>query len=384
MNKTLLLFDRRVRYMIAASLLILSTVVIPVLASAAQVTERSVQLSSSSVNATGVEYQINFTAVGAADAVVVDFCNDSPVIGDSCTAPTGMVVTGAASTDPDVTAVTGTGHQLDITTDITADEDVSLDITGINNPTETGPLYARIVTFTTANAGNYSSADPDNSGANPYVDAGGVALSITDTIGVSGVVQESMTFCVTKTAPTANCANADGNLPVVELGETVGTQKALTAGALSTDSIFSQISTNAAGGAVVHLKSNAEGCGGLIRAEDTNACDIEPSPMTGTIAAGDALFGVRANTAAGVVGADPFGTFQPAATSSYNTTDYRFNYVDGDATGVTSTYGDPFLDTDDAPVSNQNMEITFGASVSNATPAGSYSTDLSMIAVGKF
>jgi hypothetical protein len=59
------------------------------------------------------------------------------------------------------------------------------------------------------------------------------------------------------------------------------------------------------------------------------------------------------------------------------------NFVDG-TTGVTSTYGDSLLDTANLPVNNKNVQITFGASVSNLTPAGLYSADLSLIATGKF
>jgi hypothetical protein len=70
--------------------------------------------------------------------------------------------------------------------------------------------------------------------------------------------------------------------------------------------------------------------------------------------------------------------------SGYNATTYAFNYVGTNLSGVTSTLGDPFLDTAGAPVNNQNMQLTFGATVTNATPAGNYSTSLSMIATGKF
>lgn len=383
MNKTLSLFDRRVRYVIAASLLMVSTVVIPALVSAAQVTERSIALSSASVGATGVSYNLKFTAVGVANSIVLDFCSNSPVIGSACTSPTGMVVTGADSASAGVTDTVGTGHQVVITKDVAADEDVDVVITGINNPTDEGSLYARIVTFTTANAGNYTSADPTNGDANPFVDTGGVALSITPTIGVSGTVQESMTFCVSKAPPTENCGGT--NPPNVELGEDVGGELALSAGALSTDSIYTQISTNAVSGAVVRMKSNAVGCGGLLRAGATGDCDIAPALTAGTggtsIALGQAKFGLLTGTAAGA-GGSANGTYQ--ASGTYNDTNYEFNYVTGDATGVTSTYGDELLNTDGAPANNQNMELTFGASIDNSTPAGSYSTDLSMIAVGKF
>ena len=78
------------------------------------------------------------------------------------------------------------------------------------------------------------------------------------------------------------------------------------------------------------------------------------------------------------------GTLRATPATGYNNTTYVFNYDATNATGVTSTYGDAILDTDSAPVNGKNMELTFGASVTNNTPAGLYATDLSMIATGKF
>jgi hypothetical protein len=146
--------------------------------------------------------------------------------------------------------------------------------------------------------------------------------------------------------------------------------------ALSEGTIYSQISTNASGGAVVNLKSNATGCGGLIRAGAPSECDISPITTAGAISSGAAQFGLKlANITNGS------GTINPVA--NYNTTTYFMNYVDGN-TGVTSTYGDPIYNTDDKPVSDGSVDLTFGANVSNDTPAGTYSATLSLIATGKF
>ena len=82
------------------------------------------------------------------------------------------------------------------------------------------------------------------------------------------------------------------------------------------------------------------------------------------------------------VGAGANGTLVPSA--GYSNATYALNWLIGDATGVTSTYGDPFLNTASKPANNQNMTLTFGASVTNDTPAGLYSADLSLIATGKF
>lgn len=374
-------FNRQAGYIVAATALLFATFV-PSLVFAAQVTERSIELSSSSKSATNVTYGINFTPVASAGAFVVDFCSNSPVVGSPCTAPAGFTATAAASTTSGFTDVTDLdANTIVVAGTITAPTPVSVDVTGITNPSAAGPLYVRIITYDLdTNADLYDSEDLGTGN----VDDGGLAISITDTFGVSGAVLESMTFCVSAAVPTQNCGGVTS--PVLEIGEDVGDGvKALSASALSTGSVYTQISTNAASGAIVSLKSSALNCGGLLRAGAPSACDIAPALTGSNITAGQAKFGVRAASATDPTGGGtPTGTFQAASGSTYNDTTYELDYVAGNATGVTSTYGDPFLDTNNAPINNRNMQLTFGASVTNTTPAGKYSTDLSLIATGKF
>lgn len=382
------LISQRVGYVVAAGAVALS-IVLPVVVSAAQVTERSVALSNSSAGSDNVSYQINFTSVGAAGAFLVDFCSNSPLVGQDCTAPAGFSATSAASTTPGFTAVTGSTNRIVVTGTIGSDANISVDVTGINNPDAAGTLYARIVTFDTNTAANAST--PTN--LNGSIDQGGVAISITPTIGVSGTVLETLTFCVSGddgAAANPIQANCTGTLtaPTLELGEQTGDIIALAPGVISEGTIYTQISTNAESGAVVRLKSDATECGGLLRAgAPAGTCDILPAMNLGiTEATADARFGVKTATATGSTGAGitPSGTLSPAAGSIYSNTNYALNYVEGDATGVTGTFGDPFLDTNSQPANNQNMALTFGVKVTNDTPAGAYSADLSMIAVGKF
>lgn len=378
--------DQRARRIFAAGMLLVATfvpVVMPSLVSAAQVTERSIALSSSSKAATGVNYTINFTAIEAADAFVVDFCENSPIVGQACTAPAGFDVGTPTSSSTGVTGVAevadaSPNNTLRVTKEIAADEDVSVVVAGITNPSSAGPLYARIVTYDTETHANAYTSTNLGTG---NVDDGGVAISITDTVGVSGAVLETLTFCVADEAITANCGNAGSSTaPVIKIGETIGSTVALDAGVVSSGNIFTQISTNAVNGAVVRLKSNTA-CGGLKRVEATT-CDIAPA-LTGGVAAGQARFGVRAVATANT-GTNPNGIFQVVDGSNYNDSTYALNYLADNSSGITSAFGDPFLDTDGAPANGKNMQLTFGASISNSTPAGLYSTDLSMIATGKF
>ena len=382
--KSIKLFDRRVVFVVVAFALLLATIV-PAIVSAAQLTGRSIALSSSSVAAEDVSYTATFTTTASAAAFVIDFCSDSPVIGQECTEPTDFTVAGATSstvgyTDVDVLDV----NTLMVTGAVAlpAATEVAVTIDGIDNPSVSGPLYARIVTYDLAtNADDYDSEDLGTGS----LDQGGAAVYINNTIGVAGAVLESITFCVSGEAIDKDC-DVTGNLPpTIKLGETVvGDVVALSAGTVSEESIFTQLSTNAVSGAVVSLKSSALGCGGLMRAGAPTACDILPALDTG-IDAGEAKFGVRTGTVTNSVGAtDPVGTLRAVPTSDYNASTFTLNYIEDDETGVTSTFGDLFLDTAGLPANNKNMEITFGASISNSTPAGLYSVDIGLIATGKY
>lgn len=383
---TLRFIDRRVGYFIAAGLILLATF-LPALASAAQITERSIALSSSSVDAKNVTYQVNFTPEEDAGAFVVDFCKESPIIGQACTGPDDFDATAAASTTSGFTGVAALDENtIRVTGSMTGGDtptDVSVDITGITNPSVKGTIYARIVTFTDATGANaYTSTIPGT-----HIDDGGIAIAITDTIGVSGAVLESLSFCVANEVITGEgCVGSYGS-PILALGETIGSTRALNPdGSLSSDSLYGQLSTNAVGGAVISLKSDATDCGGLMRAGSTD-CNIKPA-ATGTTPAAmelgnDGLFGMLV-----AAGTDPSsgdnsnGTVQPG--TGYGDTNYYMEYVSGNTGGVTSTYGSQIVNTAGAPVNNKGLHFTFGASARNSTPAGMYAADMSMIATGTF
>ncbi len=377
--------------MVVVAALVLAAIapsILAVVASAATATERSIALSNTSRGTEGVNYEVSFKGVAAAESFAVKFCSNSPLISQACTAPAGFNATAAASVTPNYTDVTGSTNNVVVTGPVAAGAETKVVVSGINNPEVAEVLYARIVTFTgadaaaaEANAVAYatSNAAPSDS-LTGKVDEGAVAISITDTVGVSGVVLESMTFCVSGAAITDECVTTTP--PTLKLGETVGSTIALVPNTVSEGSIFTQISTNASTGAVISLKSSATDCGGLKRAGAPTACDILPALRTG-VSDTAASFGVKTALATNT-GTNPTGDLVPVEDSGYNNATYALNYAAGNTTGVTSTFGDKFLDTAGLPANGKNMELTFAASVTNNTPAGLYSTDLSMIATGKF
>lgn len=378
---------RQLAYVAAALATVLLAIILPVMVSADQLTARSVQLSSASVGMSNVTYEVKFTAAGDAEAFTVDFCQETPLLGQACTQPTNFTAASAASTSTGVTNVTGSVNRAVVAKEIATNEEVVVALTGISNPTVDGTMYARIVTYETATQAGESAIGAADVGS---VDSGSVAIAITPTIGVSGTVLETLTFCVSGTAIGANCTGT--TTPVVALGNETAQGSgifALTPGELSEGNLFTQITTNATSGVVVHLKSSTTGCGGLMRAgaDSSTGCGILPAVGENIgLNANDnsARFGVTTSDAVDTPNVNATGAFLPALNSIYSNDVYAFNYAVGDATGVTSPFGDPFLDTRSAPATGKNMTLTFGATASTNTPAGSYSADLSMIAVGKF
>lgn len=389
--KSIRFLDRRSGYSLASIGLLLGMVapsLVPVFATAGTLTNRSIAMDSSTADAAGAEYKVTFTTSDDTQTVAMDFCDDSPIAGIACNAPSGFSVasasaaftsTGAANKPSGTVSVANaSANHIEVagTGASTGSGTFVFTLSGVHNPTAVGSFYARIYTY--AGAEDYT----DETHLGTTLDTGSVALATTNDVGITAAVRETMTFCVSKTAPTSNCGGTDN--PSLTLGEGTAPNIALDSTHLSTGTNYAQISTNAASGAVVNLKSNRTGCGGLVRVGAAN-CDIKPSGVNtnGNAAIGSALFGLTVGTPASASGAtNPSGTFQAAG--SYNSSTYYMDYVTGDATGVTSPYGSPVLNTNSLPINNKNIPLTFGASVSNTTPAGLYSATLNMIATGTF
>lgn len=364
---------RRVTYA-SLAFAFMAAVTLPVLAtqsaSAGTVTSRNIRMSSSTPGATSTTYTVSFNSVttGNIGGIVVDFCGDSPVIGDStCTLPTGFSLTaspGVANRTANI-AHLGTAAQLNTNrtlvisgtpTSVTAGA-ISFDITTVTNPsTNNYSFYARIYTFASnTNATGYTLA---NAVANS-TDQGGVALSTGRTYTVTAKVMETLDFCVYKTA----C----GDDPNLDVGHVIGggTTRIIDSSVVDTGTVTYSIGTNATTGAAVRLK------GGVL----TSGGNTIPGAGSGTtpanIVAGTAAFGVRVSTAGSMTAQAPYAAA---------------NYGFDDDTGgenVTTTYGD-VLATIGTPVNNSVTTITYGATASNTTQPGIYQASHQLIATGLF
>lgn len=389
--------------LLVAALMVFSTFYAAI-ASAETFGDRSIVASTASKNAgaESVSYQIDFTPEENAGAIVLDFCANTPVLGQSCTAPDGMDLDAAEIVSGGATIASATANKIILTKSFTAATPETIVINKLTNPTTAftdNVVFVRMVSYVDGTAAAlYESDDPTNADLDPAgggaliapIDSGSVSMFFNTDVTVQGTVLETMTFCVSGADIAPNCSGA--STPVLTLGEDQGGGLlALVPGTVSTGALHVQMNTNATGGAVVRLKSSVP-CGGLMRL-GSSECNIVAAGATNVVGNDNsAKFGVKLATATTAIGAsNPIGTLIPydadgggAGVAFYDTTNYKLNWNDDDSVGVTSVFGDPILGTNDAPATNQNMALTFAASVGTSTPAGTYSTDLNLIAVGKF
>jgi len=358
-------------------------------AHAGQIQYRSIQMSDSSPSngtftsgvgsGVGVTYKVSFKAVTNASSMVIDFCQEDPIIGDTCSAPTGMSVTSAAIDPTNTGDITSSGWALTTSNapnprlklaqgsgnQITAGTQENFKITGITNPSginaaTKGSFFARIYTY-------YSNDWKDSAGVKTYTNAtsaandghldyGGIALSVDSVINITARVQETLTFCVSGNDPnnwttTGDCGDSAVTAPINGLTNTNlilghGSPTAvLEPGIIDYANIWTQLSTNATNGAVINMHTNIP-CGGL-------SADYQPGPpATGTcsipainggaatgptqMASGTAAFGVAINKFTPTTQAGPaaVGTLTPT-TPYYDAAHYAFT---GNVPDTTNTY----------------------------------------------
>jgi hypothetical protein len=393
---------RTVRLHIYA-VVVLAVAVVPLLpiltqsAAAAQVTTRSIQMSSSVPSATNVTYAVKFTLATTSppniQGIVLDFCDNDPLVGDTtCTTPAGFSLTASPTVN---NLSTGSCVLTAFTTVTTANSNRTLEfydnagavaetsggvctfnVTTVTNPsTANHSFYARVYTMdTTTHTTGYAAGTATGS-----VDSGGFALSTASQITISATVQETLTFCVSGALPGAGCSGT--STPALTIGH--GAPPVITASAVDQAPAYAQTTTNANGGIAVDMKASNTCANGGLSSTGGTVCNI-PGAGSSAVAlvAGTAKFGMCVNTA----------TTSSAASIDANYNDSVHNcpstWVSGvlmgmDGTNLTGTFGDEIY-TYGGPVLNDSITMEFGATASTVTPAGIYAGKEALIATGIF
>ncbi|HET6863642.1 MAG TPA: hypothetical protein VFH37_00345 [Candidatus Saccharimonadales bacterium] len=379
-----------------------------------QVTSRKITMTNSSPGGSAT-YHVSFipTVTTTLGGIVVDFCANDPVVGDtSCTFPTSFTL----GTTVSVTNIAGIGvggswvttsslqcgaaasnFQVLFLTNATPQAPtggatpITFDINTVTNPSTNGSFYARIVTFdTNAHAtGQYTCPTGTTRQASfaNQIDYGGIALSTTQNILITAKVFETLSFCVYQTS-----CGTQANLT---LGDP-------TTGALSSTTAYVNnnakytLATNAQSGVKVNMFGLT-----LCRASSLTLANCPASPTSsantitgiGTSAVvsttNSEQFGMCVNAISGTTAQSPYddpGTGNSCSTGistgTYAGTS-KFAFDDTAATGTNSSTGSLVLSSSGA-VNSGNSQFAFLGNIASTTEAGIYTTSLNLVATGTF
>jgi hypothetical protein len=387
-------------YIVALAVFLMSLILMALIninrVNAGTFTTRSIKMSDSTPSATAVQYDITVTPTANVTAygLVIEFCDNSPLDGDSCTADFTAPGTNVPNGATGPAALAGwtlhgnsDGNTLIFThgtgVAFTAATPITFSVTGLINPSEvggngTGEFYARVYNYAAAaTAQSYVSATP---GA--YTDYGGFALSTGAQINITAKVMEKLRFCVYRDDTGAKtCADGYSNQT---LGDSRGALDELNA-YTNAEAKF-DVMTNAQGGVVVRAKT----FGGAGQTNNTLTSGSNTiTEIGGTAAAisvGSEQFGFCVGTSGGsVVGVAPYadagcnavtrnGIYAGAAT---------FALDRNNTTGTASTFGDDIASINTATAVTTGT-LGFVGNISPTTEAGIYTYAMSLIATSTF
>lgn len=326
-------------------------------ASAAPIMTRSILLSSSVADATGVTYTLSTSALPTTGTAVksldVKFCTS---LTGGCVTPTGFASTGSTIASQPTglgaaagwtvnSATAGSLRIVNAANSTTPSGAVSIAWNGAHNPQATNATFYAIIT-------TFSGSDW-TTGA---LDTGSVALSTSTQIQVALTVNETLTFCTGTSITGQNCGTATGSLVNLGNGSTSST---------STGTSVLSASTNGNTGYSITVN-------GATLTSGSNTITAMSSGGASTI--NSKQFGLNlANTnTTPVVGAAKTGAGTAAATANYGTND-SFRFVSGDT--IASAVG---------PTNANTFTVGYIANIDGITQAGVYTTVLTYTATANF
>lgn len=328
-------------------------------ANASPITTKSVLISNSAGDASGVTYTLTTAALPTTSAVKsaeIKFCTS---LTGGCITPTNFTSTGStlasqptglgAASGWTVNAATaGSLRIVNAANSTSSSGAVSIVWNGVHNPQAVNTTFYGIIT-------TYS-----DSGWVTPLDTGTVALSTSAQIQVALTVNETLTFCTGTSITGQNCGTATGSQ--VNLG-------VASSGSTSTGTSIISASTNGNTGYTITYAGTT-----LTSGSNT----ITAMSSGGASAVGTSQFGLNlyngVNTTP-VVGAAKTGAGTGTASTtpvSYSTVD-NFRFTSGDKVAEAS-----------GPTNANTFTVGYIANISGLTPAGSYNTVLTYTATANF
>lgn len=320
--------------------------------SAAAVVPRSILISDSQSSAVA-SYTLAFslTSPETLGSIKLQFCANSPIFGDPCTAPSGFNISSATlASQSGETGFSIYSPGTDANTVILSRApsaspggSVIYVFDNVINPAAVGSFYGRLQTF----------ASNDASGAEN--EHGGLALSLSNPIQVNAEVPPYLLFCGGVVISGLDCNNVSGSY--INFGN-------LDAG--STASATSQLlsATNAANGLSITVDGSTMTSGNnVISALSTR--DVS-RPDT-------AQFGMNLVTnTTPAVGSDPQGPGAAAPTANYDVADF-FKFTSGDTIANANTVDD-----------YRKLTASYIINIPTGQPIGVYATTLTYICLANF
>jgi hypothetical protein len=325
-------------------------------ADAAPIMGRSVLLSTSVGDASGVTYTLTTSALPTTGTAVksaeIKFCT---LLTGGCITPPGFTSgsstlasqptgLGAAAGWTVNTATAGSLRLLDAANATTPSGAVSIAWNSVHNPTGTNTtFYGEITTFS------------DSGWATP-LDTGTVALSTSVQIQVALTVNEALTFCTGTSITGQNCGTASGSQVALGVATTSST---------ATGTSIISASTNGNTGYSVAVT-------GTTLTSGLNT--ITALASGGASSQGSSQFGFNladANTTP-AVGAAKTGSGTASAPANYGTNN-TFRFLTGDT--VASVAG---------PTNANTFTVGYIANIAGLTPAGVYISNLTYTATANF
>lgn len=319
---------------------------------AQDLTNRSVTVLSAQPSATTRHtFRFTYNTIATLGSVVLDYCENSPLLSYPCNAPAGLDVSSATLSAQtgnvgfSIDGVNSTANKLVLTRvpvgALSTPSSYTFD--NIVNPsTASTTEYVRITTHATAD------------GSGPYTDNGTVAFATSIGFSVGAFVPPFLRFCVGLTV-APDCSSTSGDS--IDLG---------TLSASHASSAQSQFSTgtNDSSGYVIHILGTTMTSGNNI---------ITPIGSPAPSFPGNSQFGInlRANISP-QVGEESSGVGTGVPTANYGTPNF-YMFQNGDA-----------IASSNLPSDFNRMTTSYVVNVKGDQPPGVYSTTLTYVATVQF
>lgn len=315
-----------------------------------QLPTRSIELTDSLPSATST-YTLAFMVPQSETlgSVRLEFCAESPLIGQPCSLPVGMDLSSVTltaqtgGTGMSILSVSGTTIVLTRGASSFGPASLSVSLSGITNPSNTGSFFGRIQTYASTNGSGSSN------------DYGGIAMNTNDAVQISTTVPPYLYFCAGVSVGGVDCSTVSGDQ--IDFGD-------FTPAVASVAQTQMVAGTNGDNGYIIQVSGNTLTSGNNVIPNLVNPDTSRP---------GVSQFGMNLEANSDPqVGQAPSGTGSGQPAAGYNVPN-SYKFVSGD---VVASVPQP----DEA----RRYTASYIANVAKSQAPGIYVTTLTYVATASF